>query len=528
MAHTASEWTLASDDAWDSASDSESAYRSPPTTSKPTTFTSLSSSTSSTRPIPVTPSTATSISGKSPQTTRQSTNGDGLTGSEGYTHVLAPSPSSSYSQGILGKPPSAAGWTMVRSPRSSRMRDQGADPEVENEVEVDMEGSVTEVAMGRNRRIREGREAIKYDVEDIVNDPLHAVHSLSSTEYEERVASGIGHPELQHQHAMKAQKRQKFVDCLTAENVDIAALRKLAWSGIPDELRPISWMLLLGYLPLSAATRKSVLSRKREEYANLVQLTFARGIEGLDQQIWHQIEIDVPRTRPGVRLWMERGTQRSLERILYVWAIRHPTSGYVQGINDLVTPFFQVFLGGYIDSEPSLFDPALLSPTALNALEADCFWCLSKLLDGIQDNYISGQPGIHRSVRYLAGLVGRVDAPLAKHLKAQSVEFMQFAFRWMNCLLMRELSVKNTIRMWDTYLSEGSNAFSEFHIYVCCAFLTSWSEKLRAMDFQGIIMFLQSLPTQTWGDHEIEVLLAEAYVLSSVWHNAQSHILKGE
>jgi hypothetical protein len=29
---------------------------------------------------------------------------------------------------------------------------------------------------------------------------------------------------------------------------------------------------------------------------------------------------------------------------------------------------------------------------------------------------------------------------------------MQFAFRWMNCLLMRELSVQNTIRMWDTYL----------------------------------------------------------------------------
>lgn len=29
---------------------------------------------------------------------------------------------------------------------------------------------------------------------------------------------------------------------------------------------------------------------------------------------------------------------------------------------------------------------------------------------------------------------------------------MQFAFRWMNCLLMREISVKNTVRMWDTYL----------------------------------------------------------------------------
>ena len=39
---------------------------------------------------------------------------------------------------------------------------------------------------------------------------------------------------------------------------------------------------------------------------------------------------------------------QALERILYVWAIRHPASGYVQGINDLVCPFFQVFLSAYI------------------------------------------------------------------------------------------------------------------------------------------------------------------------------------
>lgn len=38
------------------------------------------------------------------------------------------------------------------------------------------------------------------------------------------------------------------------------------------------------------------------------------------------------------------------ERILYIWAIRHPASGYVQGINDLVTPFFVVFLLEYIDN----------------------------------------------------------------------------------------------------------------------------------------------------------------------------------
>ena len=42
--------------------------------------------------------------------------------------------------------------------------------------------------------------------------------------------------------------------------------------------------------------------------------------------------------------------QESFERILFIWAIRHPASGYVQGINDLVTPFFIVFLLEFINN----------------------------------------------------------------------------------------------------------------------------------------------------------------------------------
>ena len=98
-------------------------------------------------------------------------------------------------------------------------------------------------------------------------------------------------------------------------------------------------------------------------------------------------------------------------------------------------------------------------------------------------------------------MLGRrlIAAPLAAHFDDQGVEFMQFAFRWMNCLLMREISVKCTIRMWDTYLvslplctsgttadvqAEGTDAFSQFHLYVCSALLVKYSERLREMDFQ--------------------------------------------
>ena len=279
----------------------------------------------------------------------------------------------------------------------------------------------------------------------------------------------------------------------------------------------MSWQLLLGYLPTSSERRVNTLERKRKSYLDYVHQAFDRNtgsspiiskdppnsrsattqaarVRGLDEGLWHQISIDVPRTSPHLQLYAYEATQRSLERILYVWAIRHPASGYVQGINDLVTPFWQVFLGAYIsDSDVSHgMDPGQLPKPVLDAVEADSFWCLTKLLDGIQDNYIFAQPGIVRQVGALKDLTTRIDATLAKHLENEGVEFMQFSFRWMNCLLMRELSIECTIRMWDTYMAE-EQGFSEFHLYVCAAFLVKWSEQLVKMDFQVCINPISSL-----------------------------------
>ena len=35
-------------------------------------------------------------------------------------------------------------------------------------------------------------------------------------------------------------------------------------------------------------------------------------------------------------------------RILFIWAVRHPASAYVQGINDLCAPLLLVFLSEYV------------------------------------------------------------------------------------------------------------------------------------------------------------------------------------
>ena len=63
----------------------------------------------------------------------------------------------------------------------------------------------------------------------------------------------------------------------------------------------------------------------------------------------------------------------------------------------------------FTDDNPEEYDVSQLDPTVLSVIEADSFWCLSKLLDGIQDNYTFAQPGIQRQVATLKDLVSRID-----------------------------------------------------------------------------------------------------------------------
>lgn len=299
---------------------------------------------------------------------------------------------------------------------------------------------------------------------EILKDPANALHLINHPS----VPANASSKEIDANNS-RISRINKFKRILQASSVALPDLRAAAWSGVPEEVRAMTWQLLLSYLPTSSERRVATLERKRKEYLDGVKQAFDRGTgstgssataagkggsRGLDEAVWHQISIDVPRTNPHIELYGYEATQRSLERILYVWAVRHPASGYVQGINDLVTPFWQTFLGVYV-TDPKIesgMDPGQLPRTVLDAVEADTFWCLTKLLDGIQDHYIVAQPGIQRQVRALQDLTARIDATLARHLEKEHVEFIQFSFRWMNCLLMREISVQNTIRMWDTYM----------------------------------------------------------------------------
>lgn len=310
-------------------------------------------------------------------------------------------------------------------------------------------------------------------------------------------------------------KYRQFEAVISADVVNMNDLRKASWNGVPEQYRAQAWKILLGYLPVNSSRRKQTLDRKRAEYQDAIDQHYdidddTRTLQ--EQETLRQVLVDVPRTAPEVMLFRHEKVRRALARLLYIWAQRHPASSYVQGINDLATPLMVVFLSEYFDSKDVLNATIMdeVSDDLMKEVEADCYWCLTKLLAGIQDHYTSDQPGVQRMVMRLEELVNRIDTGLCEHLREVGIEFMQFAFKWMNCLLLREFNLRCVMRLWDTYISEGDGGFEDFHVYVCAAFLCQFSVQLQSMEFDELFGFMQHIPTDEWTDIEIEVLLSQA------------------
>lgn len=356
--------------------------------------------------------------------------------------------------------------------------------------------------------------------------------SHDSNDNRSRLRNYPGRPQLQKissnsQDGEYETKIDKFQLLLNSPQLDLVALKKLSWSGVPRKMRAVSWRLLSKYLPPSGERRNAVLESKRQGYQDLRHNYFRVDSQDETQQdTYRQIHIDVPRMNPQIPLFQQQLVQEMFERILFIWAIRHPASGYVQGINDLVTPFFIVFLQEVLSPDTDLekYNMSQLPEDTRNIIEADSFWCLSKFLDCIQDNYIFAQLGIQEKVNQLKDLIQRIDVNLHRHLQTHGVDYLQFSFRWMNNLLTRELPLHCTIRLWDTYLAE-SDGFALFHLYVCAAFLLHWKEQLMQQnDFQGLMLLLQNLPTHNWSDRQINLLLAEAFRLKFTYADAPKHL----
>ena len=335
---------------------------------------------------------------------------------------------------------------------------------------------------------------------------------------------------------------KKIKEICSQDFISIEELRNICWKGIPSEdplVRAECWKILLGLYPLKKELKISIIQRKKDEYidmCNVYSNALSNPEEVMNEEelkIYRQIQKDNPRTMPESSLFQNSKIQYMLTRVLYIWSLRHPASGYVQGFNDLCIPFFIVyFLEKFPDKNVDTIlklnenEFKTLSEDTLTEIETTIYFSLTKLLDRIQTNYTINQPGITKMIKKMELIVEKVDPKLYEYLKKFEIDYVQFCFRWMNCFLIREFPVKLILRLWDAYFSE-EKGFSEFHLYVCACLLLTFSEKLKAMtEFQELIVFLQNLPTANWRIEDMDMLLAKSYSIKMLYSN--SIILKSE
>ncbi|KAF0991335.1 hypothetical protein HZS_1423, partial [Henneguya salminicola] len=184
-------------------------------------------------------------------------------------------------------------------------------------------------------------------------------------------------------HSFNDKNHKKYEEIILKNNIDIKMLKKLAWNGVPDCCRLKTWQLLSGILPLSTNDHADLISQKRIEYKCFINSYYEYRKTEATRAVLRQIGVDIPRTYPLFPLFQNYIVQQIYERILYIWSVRHPASGYVQGINDLLSPFMFSALYPYFGDKVFNSDPSILTTEELHAVEADSYWLLTKLLDKI-------------------------------------------------------------------------------------------------------------------------------------------------
>ena len=175
-------------------------------------------------------------------------------------------------------------------------------------------------------------------------------------------------------------------------------------------------------------------------------------------------------------------------------------------MNDLVAVLFLVFV------KPHAFDSGInvLSEDSHFNVEADVYWCFTSLISQIQDHYTMDQPGVQRMISMVEIVLQKVDGELWQHFQSQGVPIFHFTFKWINCLLSRELSGSAAARLWDTLLSE-ENGFELLLTNVCVALLHSLRATLLEMGHDKLLCFLtqEELEMST---KEVEEILSQAYI----------------
>lgn len=161
----------------------------------------------------------------------------------------------------------------------------------------------------------------------------------------------------------------------------------------------------------------------------------------------------------------------SMTEILTVYTLINGVP-YVQGMNEILGIIFYVMRD-----------------------ESDSFWAFSMVMSQMHDLFTaeadSTRDGIYSHIDSLMGLLRSYDYNLWKHLVQIEFPVTTLAMRWITTVLAMDLTLPDTMRLWDISLqSSNSNHLLFFSVILSLSYLLSLSTLLMGFsDGQDAIEF---------------------------------------
>ncbi|GAB0097178.1 USP6 N-terminal-like protein [Sergentomyia squamirostris] len=236
----------------------------------------------------------------------------------------------------------------------------------------------------------------------------------------------------------------------------IDKLKTRIYKGIPNKLRPDTWLKLLNVQEImqkNPRVYREMLSRARL-YSTEVR----------------QIDSDVNRQFREHLIYRERYSvkQRSLFNVLTAYSMYNSEVGYCQGMSSVAGLLLM-----YMDEEEAFW--------ALNALFTDEKYAMHGL-------FIEGFPKLTRFLSHHDRLLDRFMPRLKRHLDKHHVDSVLYSLKWFFVVFVERIPFSLALRVWDVYLLEGERVMTAMAYTIL---KMHKNRLLRQRDMDLIIEFLQ-------------------------------------
>ncbi|VDD88081.1 unnamed protein product [Enterobius vermicularis] len=237
---------------------------------------------------------------------------------------------------------------------------------------------------------------------------------------------------------------------------DVGRLKDLIFrGGLVQSLRPEAWKYLLEVFDWSKPlieNEAAQVSAEKDYYRMKSQWTTisADQEKRFTEFAAHKalIEKDVARTDRTHASFSgnDNNNVAMLNDILMTYCMYNFDLGYVQAMNDFLSPLLVVF-----------------------QKEVDTFWAFVKLMERVCGNFELDQSTMKRQFMDLRNLLMVVNPKFTNYLESHGSDHMYFCFRWILVAFKREFSFEDTMRLWEVLWTD--RPCKNFLLLICVAVL---------------------------------------------------------